>query len=85
MSKNIKGIEFAKTLQSLTSKVPQKGKIIILSGMSGCGKTFIANILSQNFNCINIKKYVSRPFRKEEIKAKVSGENIRNKICIWRI
>lgn len=41
-----------------------------------------ANVLAKKFNCINIKKYVSRPFRKEEIKAKINGETMRNKSCI---
>ena len=84
MSKSKKATQFAKTLQLERLPVPQKGKIIILSGMSGCGKTYIANMLVEKFNCMFVKKYVTRPFREEEMKAKMNGENIRNKSCIWR-
>ena len=70
MSK-IEHMQFIKTLHPQISK---KGKIIVLSGMSGSGKTFIANLLTKKFNCVNIPKYVTRPFRKEEIRAKMNGE-----------
>lgn len=68
-------------IQSLsqTKKDNQKGKIVILSGMSGSGKSFIANMLAEDFNFMQIKKYITRPFRMEEIQATMHSKNARRK------
>ena len=54
----------------------KSGKLIIISGMSGSGKSMIANLLAKSFNYALIKKYVTRPFRKAEIEAEIRGENV---------
>lgn len=52
----------------------EKGKIITLSGVSGSGKSFIANQLVKNHNFEKIKIYVSRPLRPLEISQMDNGE-----------
>ena len=56
--------------RSLIEKAKEKtylGKLVILSGISGSGKNFIADILLDRYNYVLIDKYVTRPFRDKEV------------------
>lgn len=52
----------------------KKGKIILLFGISGVGKTYYKNLLSQRFKMCSLKKVTTRPKRKEEEIISVSKE-----------
>lgn len=65
--------------RSLTEKAKEKtylGKLVILSGISGSGKNFIADILLDRYNYVLIDKYVTRPFRDKEVTEMSLGKNI---------
>lgn len=67
-------IDFMKKMQNL-AEPKEKGKLVIVSGMSGSGKNVIADILVDNHNYAFIDKYVTRPFRKTEIEQVKNGKN----------
>jgi len=65
--------------RSLIEKAKEKtylGKLVILSGISGSGKNFIADILLDRYNYVLIDKYVTRPFRDKEVTEMSLGKNI---------
>lgn len=56
--KNI-AVNLNKENESIKSNT--RGKIIVLSGISGSGKTKVANILVSKYNFLLLDKYVTRP------------------------
>lgn len=68
--------DFKQTLVELAKTKPKEGKLVIISGMSGAGKTVMAEILENKYNYAFIDKYVTRPFRKVELDALNNGQRI---------
>lgn len=68
--------DFKRSLIEHANKKQHHGKIIILSGISGSGKTVVADMLVNNHNFAFINKYVTRPFRPYEIKASSQGKSL---------
>ena len=58
-----------------TSSETQSGIVIVLSGISGSGKSYIADTLVKKYNFKLLDKYVTRPFRKQEIKDQLAGKH----------
>ncbi len=73
---NSKFLEFQKNLKEQTNQEKKSGKLIILSGISGSGKSVIGDILVNEHNYAYINKYVTRDFREEEIEAVNQGKPI---------
>lgn len=63
-------------INAATDKTKKVGKLVIISGMSGAGKSMVADILEKQYNYAIIDKYVTRPFRKVEIEELQRGKNI---------
>lgn len=68
--------DFRQSLVDKAKEQPKLGKIIVLSGISGSGKNFIADILLEKYNYAMIDKYVTRPFRANEIDRKSEGKDV---------
>lgn len=66
---------FREKLQNSINEPSNIGKVVVISGMSGSGKNFVASILAKN-NYAFIDKYVTRPFRPVEISDIKAGRNI---------
>lgn len=66
--------KFQQDLKSQAQKEKKSGKLIILSGISGAGKSVVGNILVNNHNYTYINKYVTRDFRVEEKEAVAKGK-----------
>ena len=66
---------FRENLQNIITEPSNIGKVVVISGMSGSGKNFVASILAKN-NYAFIDKYVTRPFRPVEISDIKAGRNI---------
>lgn len=66
---------FRESLQNSANKPANIGKVVVISGMSGSGKNFVADILAKK-NYAFIDKYVTRPFRPVEISEIKAGKNI---------
>lgn len=73
---NPKFLEFKKNLKEQTNEEKKSGKLIILSGISGSGKSIIGDLLVNEHNYAYINKYVTRNFREEEIEAVKQGKPI---------
>lgn len=73
---NPKSLEFKNTLTKQTNSEKKLGKLIILSGISGSGKSVIGNILVDKYDYAYINKYVTRDFRDEEIEAINQGKPV---------
>lgn len=76
-----------KSNQNVTEKIDEKnnqGKIIVLAGISGSGKTTVANILASDYNFFLLDKYVTRPLRKEEIEEMTERNSNRCPSCLWQ-
>lgn len=58
------------------NKQKKLGKLIIISGISGSGKNVVADILVDKENCVFIDKYVTRPFRANEMIEMTDGKSI---------
>ena len=54
----------------------KRGKLIVLAGISGSGKSYILNMLRKKYNVASIQKIVTRPFRQTEIDSIREGKNI---------
>ena len=54
----------------------KRGKLIVLAGISGSGKSYILNMLRKKYNVASIQKIVTRPFRQTEIESILEGKNI---------
>lgn len=68
--------DFRQFLVNKAEEEQKLGKIIVISGISGSGKNFIADRFVEQYNCIMINKYVTRPFRENEIYGKREGKDI---------
>lgn len=66
--------KFQQDLKSQAQKEKKLGKLIIVSGMSGAGKSVVGDILVNDHNYIYINKYVTRDFRIEEKEAVAIGK-----------
>lgn len=73
---NPKSLQFKNTLTEQTNSEKRLGKLIILSGISGSGKSVIGDILVDKYNYTYINKYVTRDFRDEEIEAINQGKPV---------
>ena len=62
----------------------KRGKLIVLAGISGSGKSYILNMLRKNYNVASIQKIVTRPFRPTEIESILEGKNVDIKPVIDR-
>lgn len=67
---------FKQSLVDAAADQTKLGKFIIVSGMSGAGKSMVADILEKQYNYAIIDKYVTRPFRKIEIEDLQRGKKI---------
>lgn len=67
---------FKQSLVDAATNQTKLGKFIIVSGMSGAGKSMVADILEKQYNYAIIDKYVTRPFRKVEIEDLQRGKKI---------
>lgn len=68
--------DFRQSLVDKANEEKKLGKLIIISGMSGAGKNITADILVDNLNYAFINKYVTRPFRENEIAEVNNGKSI---------
>ena len=66
--------KFQQDLKSQAQKEKKLGKLIIVSGVSGAGKSVVGDILVNDHNYIYINKYVTRDFRIEEKEAVALGK-----------
>lgn len=73
---NSKSLDFKNDLTEQANMKKKFGKLIILSGISGSGKSVIGDILVNKYNYAYINKYVTRDFRKEEIETIHQGKPI---------
>ena len=65
---------FRNALATKAQEEKKSGKLIIISGMSGSGKSVVGDILVDKHNYTYINKYVTRDFRIEEKEAVTIGK-----------
>ena len=73
---NPQSLAFKKNLTKQTNEKKKSGKLIILSGISGSGKSVIGDILVDKYNYVYIDKYITRNLREYEIEAINQGKAI---------
>lgn len=73
---NPQSLAFRRNLTEQVNNKKTPGKIIILSGISGAGKSLAGDILVTDYNYIYINKYITRDFRNKEKEAIQMGKNI---------
>ncbi len=73
---NPQSLAFKRNLTKQANHKKASGKLIILSGISGAGKSLIGDILVNRYNYTYINKYITRDLRNEEKKAIDMGKPI---------
>lgn len=71
---NSQALAFRKNLAEQKNSQKKSGKLIILSGISGSGKSMIGDILVNRYHYIYIQKYITRNFRNDEKQAVLMGK-----------
>ena len=71
---NSQALAFRKNLAEQKNNQKKSGKLIILSGISGSGKSTIGDILVEQYHYTYIQKYITRNFRDDEKQAVMTGK-----------